>query len=369
MQNKRTKVLLCSPLDKSGVGGIAKWTKYIMDYSKSNCQFIDLEHFYPQTKTKGATSSLKRILNGIKNYFPLLSGLKKILKMKSFDVVHFSTSASVSLIKDILSINIAHKNGVKAVTHFHFGRIPQIYKNNNWERRLIDIVIHKSDATITMDRASYDTLTKQGYKNIYLLPNPLSLNVSDIIEQNKFIKREPRTIVFAGHVIKTKGVFELVKACKDFENIKLCLYGKVTEQIRGDLQKEAGDNYNSWLEIKGECCTEDVIRAMLSAGMFVLPTYTEGFPNVIIESMACGCPIVTTSVGAIPEMLDINGMSNCGICVPPRNVEKLKNAIQLMLDDSRYALQCGYNARKRVNDLYAMNIVWEKLSQIWQTTI
>ena len=108
---------------------------------------------------------------------------------------------------------------------------------------------------------------------------------------------------------------------------------------------------------------------MMSAGVFVLPTYTEGFPNVIIESMACGCPIVTTDVGAIPEMLDIEHGFSYGICVKPKDVEGLKNAVEKMLNDRDYALQCGKNAQLRVQEQYAMSVVWNQLTSIWTSLI
>jgi glycosyltransferase involved in cell wall biosynthesis len=59
--------------------------------------------------------------------------------------------------------------------------------------------------------------------------------------------------------------------------------------------------------------------------IFVLPTYTEGFPNVILECMASGCPIITTPVGAIPDMLQFGSTQACGACVDVKDVQGLKN--------------------------------------------
>ena len=104
---------------------------------------------------------------------------------------------------------------------------------------------------------------------------------------------------------------------------------------------------------------------MKSCGIFVLPSYSEGFPNVILESMACGCPIVATSVGAIPEMLAIGSENPCGICVHQQNVGELRKAIVELLENPLKAAEFSANARKRVYEQYAISKVWEQLVEIW----
>ncbi len=364
---EKLKVLLCSPMNESGVGGITKWTQYIVDYASAHNEKVILKQYYPPTTyTLDYNSVFFRVWRGLRSYLPLLKGLKKQLRREKYDVVHFSTSASLSLLRDILAIRIAHSCGIKAVTHFHFGRIPKIFKTRNWEYRLMKRLIRMVDMAVVMDVASYETLKKEGYKNIALVPNPLSSIITEIIKSNEAVKRDLRKVVFVGHAENTKGVHELISACKEIENIKLELYGAISAEMHECLIEEAGKDNSQWLEIKGEHEVENVIKAMLSAGVFSLPTYTEGFPNVILESMACACPIVTTPVGAIPEMLDINGNDKCGICVPPQDANALKEAILFMLDNKEYASQCGEKARKRVNEQYSMDIVWNKLLEVWK---
>ena len=368
-KDKKINVLLCSPY-QGAVGGISRWTSHILAYyefNSSNILYLDLEHYYENIEPGLIEcSKLNRIVIGFKNYSKIYKGIIKKLKLQNFDVVHFCTSASLSLLKDLILLKAVKSRGIKTVIHFRFGRIPELYKKRNWEQKFLHRTIKLADKAVVIDQMSYDVLLKEGYNNIELLPNPLAPKVLDIIEKNKHIEKEERKIVFAAHCVEAKGIFELIEACRGIDNIKLKMIGFVSEETRAILLEKAGANSFEWLEIAGEKDYETTIKEMLSAGIFVLPTYTEGFPNVILESMACACPIVTTKVGAIPEILDIANGENHGICIDPKNVEQLKFSIQKMLDDKEYALQCGKNAQKRVNEIYSMPTVWHELESIWR---
>ncbi len=371
MQENKLKVLLCAPYG-GVVGGIAKWTGHITSFYKQNLDTkidLQLHNMRRQNAVYANTPKLKRIFSGVFEYYKKIKSYKQKISSDKVDVVHITSSASLGLFRDIIMLNYAKKYKVKSIVHFRFGRIPDLYKQNNWEKKLLDKVIHKADKVVVIDELSYFTLINEGFDNVECLPNPLTPEIESIIQENKDIKRKDRTLLFAGHLIETKGIFELIKACKEIPNIQLKMVGAVSNEVKNQLIELAGNDYEKWLIIANELDFKEVIKEMLSANIFVLPTYTEGFPNVIIESMACACPIVTTSVGAIPEMLDIKGSNDCGICVEPKNIVQLKEGIEKMLNNPEYAILCGINAQQRVNDLYTMPKVWNSLEKIWQSMI
>lgn len=364
-------VLLCTPytVDSRFVqGGIVVWAQSIIDYyySHPSNMHIQVSSFDRKARTnaKGEEGLLKRAWFGITDYSSAIRSTRKKLNSHHFDVLHLCTSASISLAKDILILKMARKKGVRTVVHFHFGRIPELEHHNNWEWKLIQRVARMADAVIAMDSKSYGALEKHNFQNIHYLPNPLSLSTIEQILSNKAATiRDDRKLCFVGHVIRTKGVYELVNACKGIKGIKLHIIGKVTPEVRDKMEEIA--NYGNWLIFEGEVDHKVAIKEILSSGIFILPSYTEGFPNVIMESMACGCAIVATSVGAIPEMLDIASSTPCGLCCGPRDVEGLRRNIEFFLDNPIEAHQYAERAVKRVNEMYAIPKVWEQLVKIW----
>ena len=370
------KVLLCTPYlqdPKIVSGGINIWGNNVWSYYnqiKSDALLdLDIVSFDRIYNVQEDSSFLQRVLWGVRDYYHSVKETKQRLKGKcSYDVLHLCTSAQLGLIKDYVVIKEARKHCVKVALHLHFGRVPELIQKQNWEWRLLKRVIELADAVVTMDMKTYNALRSLGYSYIHYLPNPLSQTIrQQIIDEASSVVRSERKLCFVGHVIPTKGVYEMVEACKQIDDINLHVIGKVTPEIRSHMEGIAGKG--EWLVFEGEKSHQDVIREMLSSSIFVLPSYTEGFPNVILESMACGCAIVATSVGAIPEMIGEEDGKQFGMIVNSKDVLGLKSAITLLLSNDTLKEECMSNAQQRVNQRYAMPIVWECLVNIWSSLI
>lgn len=363
------KVLLATPYGSRVSGGIARWSRHIVQYYEK-CGHKDCElDILPMNRRSfvSAETAFKRVLYGLRDYYNFLVEEKKMMKRKKYDVFHLVSSASISLSKDVVMLQAARKRGVKTVVHFRFGRIPELANKKNWEWKMICKVVELSDVAIVIDKSSLGTMKKAGYENVVFLPNPVAVTLTEIIGKNIGKKRVPGTLLFAGQGLQTKGIYELVEACKQIPDIKLRMIGEITEARKQDLEDRAGNA--DWLDVAGVYPYEKTIEEMLSCDVFVLPTYTEGFPNVIIESMACGCAIVSTPVGAIPEMLEEENGKHYGVLVPPKNVDELKLGIEKMLNDNVLKEECRRNVQQRVNERYNIDVVWKQMIDIWNNAI
>lgn len=365
------KILFATPYNGS-IGGIVQWAENIVNYYELEGRIdCELDVLSMSDASRGdvviGRSLIKRIYYGVRTYSKVLIALKQKLRQNEYDVLHISSSASISLAKDYLMIKMAQRHDVKTIIHFHFGRIPQLSQKRNWEWKLLLKVAKMATAVILMDEASYNTLKSAGLTNIHLIPNPLGSKIRGIADNDDIVARDEQTITFVGHIVKTKGVFELIAACKDIPNIKVRLIGPVVDDVKSTLINLSGNA--DWLSFVGQIPVESVIKEMKSCGVFVLPTYTEGFPNVILESMACGCPIITTPVGAIPEMLQIHSKQPCGVCVEPRNVSQLRDAIINFISNPAKAQEYGRLARERVINAYSIESVWSKMNVVWNSVL
>ncbi len=370
------KVLFCSPyLDGPHVvkGGIGIWAQNIISYYQNRIQ-SDIEllpvSFDRKTYISDSTTFFSILICGIQEFKSPLRKSLQLIRDEKPDVVHICTSAGLALFRDYILAKAAKRKGVKVVIHFHFGRIPVLAKQKNWEWMLLKKVLLLCDTPIVMDKASEKTLLDTGFSQTRYLPNPLGEKVTRrVAEVEGKIVRESRSLLFVGHVIKTKGVIELVKACARVPNIKLRVVGKILPGIQKEIEDIVSKCKNdNWLTIVGEMTQEEVIREFWKADLFVFPSYTEGFPNVILEAMACRCPIVASNVGAISEMLNI-GKDPCGVCFLPRSEEEVYKAIVSVIDNEQMKSNFAKKAKERVFSNYTIPVVWQQLTDIWGNNI
>ena len=170
-------------------------------------------------------------------------------------------------------------------------------------------------------------------------------------------------LLFVGHIVDIKGVYELVEACARMSDVRLRMVGYAEEDVKQRLLAIASQRQGDWLEMTGGLSREDTIREILSADVLIAPSYIEGFPNVILEAMACGTPVIASRVGGIPEMLD-NG--SCGALIEPRSVEAIVTAVEKLMEDDKKKDEYAQLGKERVNRMYSISSVWNQLMSIWK---
>ncbi len=365
------KVLLCTAYKQDPDivrGGINQWGQNILSFYEKNKENIELVpiSFDRHISLIDANTALKRIINGIKEQvIPIKKAMQAIRNDKP-DVVHICTSAGLGCIRDYVLVGYAKRYHIRSIIHLHFGRLPELSKTNNWEWHILKAVLKKCDVVVPMNKPTETALYKNGIKNVKYLPNPLGNSLVDQINELKgTINRCPKRLLFVGHVYETKGVFELVEGCKNIDGVKLRIVGKYSQEIYNKLNSLADKTgENAWIDFIGEIDHKEVLKEFMKADIFVFPSYTEGFPNVILEAMACECPIIASNVGAMPEMLDIYN-NPCGICINPHSSKDVHDAVMSLLDDIKRKEEYAKRAKERVNSLYIMPVVWDQLVDIW----
>ena len=181
----------------------------------------------------------------------------------------------------------------------------------------------------------------------------------EVIKLAERIRREKVfTFVFVGRIVKDKGINEL---CKAFDNLssfvpmRLILIGRYEDSL-DPISNETREIIarNDSIEVVGPKYGDDLIAYYAAADCFVMPSYREGFPNTVLEAGAMGLPSIVTDINGSREIVE-DGVN--GIIVPPRNEERLYDAMRVMVQASDDRKRMAGNARKMIADRYEQGYV------------
>lgn len=371
------KILLLSPLPPP-VGGIATWTVNIIKYYELKGQKksdVNIIHQNTAIRFRKITklSFFSRLISGIQDGArAFIIFVHYLLKYRP-DVIHLTSSGSLGLWRDVFFVYIAKLFNIPLTIHFRFGRIPELSKFNNWEWKILQKVISLSTSVIVLDDNSWSTLTDKGYKHIFIIPNPISESVENAMNTQEYCRLSDKSaytrVLFVGHITKNKGIFELVQSFSLLSNVdELILIGPFELEVKNKII-ELADTKSDKITFTGALDKAEVLTAMKRAAVLVLPSYTEGFPNVIIEAMAMQCPIIATNVGAIPSMLNNGGSNPAGFVIEPKNVEVLTEVLDFMISNPDQAKKFVDNAYWKVKNEYTLEKVCRQYEKVWTNCI
>lgn len=97
---------------------------------------------------------------------------------------------------------------------------------------------------------------------------------------------------------------------------------------------------------------EDIVDIMAAADVVVLPSLSEGFPFVLLEALAMGCPVVASRVNGIPELIENR---KTGLLVPARDPQALATAIREVLNDPTAASKMGAEGQAVVRERFTVD--------------
>lgn len=177
------------------------------------------------------------------------------------------------------------------------------------------------------------------------------------------------TFGFSGRLEHLKGPIRLLNAF----GIAHQTQAQIELRIAGDgSQKEELVAGSRRLELEQKCQLSGVYKTlherdqfMNSFDVFVLPTLTEGTPNVIIEAMANSKPIIASAVGGVPDLVT----EDVGILVPPDDVPALADAMARMAGDVDMRRRMGAAARRKYEQLFTPEAVLPVLFDFYQRAV
>ena len=319
-------------------------------YGKTADPMLDLMEYHAQTGVEFffAATMIREIA--------LLSDLRAFLKLRFVmkkwrpDIVHTHTSKA-----GIVGRLAAWSTGIRCIVHTPHGHI--FYGYFSPMKTKIFIMLEKLSALVT---GRLVTLTRRGMDEHLLegvgRPEQFRIIPSGANVERFFAGRGERVraeigcgvktlIGWAGRLTEVKDGATFLRASKmilaGHPDTRFILAGEGED--RGQLETLARElDIEAAVHFLGN--RDDMPDVMAAMDVFVLSSINEGFGRVIVEAMASGVPVVATAVGGVPEVVE-DGVS--GLLVPPRDPERLAEAVGELMKNKELRRSLRENGRRR----------------------
>lgn len=214
-----------------------------------------------------------------------------------------------------------------------WGRGEDINNPDLFYKITIPIILQASHSILALTTNMQKKIKPITQKKTYIIPNGIDLREFNNSYINYNHRKNKKTILYIGRLHPIKGVEYLIIAMKkihfQFPDIRLNIVGDGIEKVK--LKNMVGElELEDCVHFVGKVSHTDILHYLRNADVFVLPSISEGFPNVLLEAMACGLPIVATHVGGIPDIVHDQVH---GFLVEPKNAEKIAEKISIILND------------------------------------
>lgn len=340
------KVLMAAPFDSKGryKGGIMYVANSICEeLEQHKMQNIEITKFETCRIERSNKSNSKINIENIRNFMYMYRDLILEVKRCDTDILYYHSSIKMALLKDILAIRkVKSKTKVKTVIHIHFAEYNKIMFSNGLLNKIIISMLNEYvDKVVFLSKTTADEFVKLGlnklkvkviynFHTLNYTVNQMKTKISKVKEKGKI------DMLFMGSIDKRKGIFDVLQSLNEISrDVTFHICGSF---IGGEIETEFFTMVKKLGEkavYHGYTTGKEKTELLLKADVLLLPSYSEGLPIVIMEAFGAGCSVITTDVGAIPEIF----RENCGYIIKPGDIQKLKICMQDVIDNREVCIQ------------------------------
>jgi len=292
----------------------------------------------------------------------LLAFCRCLARLSGVDTVYIHCAAYTSFYRKSVFILLAALFRKQCILHIHPNEFYDFIKNLPPLRRKYSLyALSKVNLFVVLTEELQGRISEMfPAKPVHVLRNAVNIQEMQGIRK---VERGNRNLIYLGWYVREKGVYELVDAIgllrgKGTE-VHLDFYGtKQVEQLAEYVRKK---NLDDLIRVNGWIQGKDKLRALHASTLLVLPSHSEGIPNVILEAMATKTPIVATSVGGIKEVLR-DGEN--ALIAKVNDARDLSEKIARMLEDGELRSLLAANAYQEAEEKYSVPVIRKSLRKI-----
>jgi len=294
------------------------------------------------------------------SYLARYQAIKKYIKSVKPDIVHAQGTERESGIVAAFS-----KSPSLLTLHGNFREISKILPSpllsyNTVNAWLESIAIKKCTSILCISKYTEDSV-KSLNKNTHLLPNAVSSVFFNIVK-----KTVPGRVVCVASISRRKNQISLLKSCEQIAalipNFDLHFWGdcNTSDPYAVDFLQQIKSR--NWAQYCGMASSTQMQNILAEAQLMVLPSIEDNCPVALLEAMAASLPILSTSVGGIPDLIK-EGVN--GFLVKPAEMDKMAQHIFSLLGSDSIATEMGLRSREIAKKYYSPEYIAQKHLKIY----
>lgn len=352
--------------------------------SKSNNFSVTVLTAYKESRSKQKNYEVIDLLDKYddKNsdtVFPFSIAVFKwlIANKDKYDIIHCVKAGPEAMASKLASILLKKKLIIKVAQDELSDREIASAKGLKKQTRLLrHRILKNTDFFIAISEEIESNIKNRTGKNTKIVRIPNGVDTEKFVPASENEKAELRKtldfssdeliLLYAGAINTRKGVDDLLNALETYKSsvqLKVVLCGPILEDLKLEDRIQIINNKGTvFVDYRGQ--VSNVSDYMKAADMFILPSYSEGLPNVLLEACASGLPAVATDIGGSRDIIK-DGKN--GYIVDTNRPDQIREKLTMLAENENDRIKMGNYSREFIEKTFALNKVSEAYMKLYET--